>query len=647
MLDLETYFDKNYSLKKISTPEYVHDARFHVHGLAVRYPNGKAEFKTDVPGALKELQEQYGQDLEQATVVCHNAAFDLYVLNHCYGIRPKQFVDTMLLSHHVHGRKENGKGAKASLEALAERYGLKPKGDLDFMEGVRYPDAKQQAELADYATTDVAITYQLLVKLLPQVTRLDVEVPLMMHTVRLFTERGVHVDVEGIQRIRDQILAETQDLLARAGITEETASGDKLFSELLEHRLARTGRHVPRKQGKNGPIPATAKNDEAMLALLEDEDPLVQALVKARVAKKSQDQKLSRLNTLEGIANATGGVLPMQLIYYGAHTGRFSGRGFNVQNMDRSGYGLKIRQLLVPARGNTFVIADLAQIEARVTAWSAGQTDMLEAFAQGRDIYSEFATEVFGEEVRKTRDGDSSEFAQWLTARRQVGKQAVLGLGFGMGALKFRDTLKRDKKTAALFESGQITDADCKRIVDTFRERYSSIKTYWGTLEEAANQAVHGGVWAVNGSSFQVKGKSLHLTLPSGRDLRYANPRFEWNSRTITYLDRDGYEAEFSPPGDSLVYGEGKDSTGLYGGIIAENIVQSTARDILAEAILAIERAGFPVMFHVHDEVIVEVPKDQAEQALGTVTRILQQTPAWAHGLPIACEANIADRYGK
>jgi len=534
VLDFETYFDKIFSLKKLSIPEYVHDARFYVQGLAVRYPDGQAEFKTDVPAALSKLQEQYGKDLEQATVVCHNAYFDLYMLNHLYGIRPKRFVDTMLLSHHVHGRKEKGKGANASLEALAQRYGLKPKGDLDFMEGVRQPDARQQAELADYAVTDVEITYQLFAKLLPQVTLLIVEVPLMMHTVRQFTERGVRVNVLGIEQIREEILAETQGLIAAAGVTEKTVSADKLFTELMGLRLSRTGRNLATKEGKNGPIPATAKNDQAMLALLEDADPHVQALAKARVAKKSLDQKLSRLDTLEGITRATGGQLPMHLVYYGAHTGRFSGRGFNVQNMDRSGYGMKIRELFVPAHGSRFIIADLAQIEARITAWLAGQTDMLEAYAQNRDIYSEFASEVFGQEVRKPREGDDSGRSEWLTARRQVGKQAVLGLGFGMGALKFRDTLKKDKKTALLFETGQITEADCKIIVDAFRERYSSITAYWSAVEDAARNAVHGGVWQVNDSTFQMKGNTLHLTLPSGRDLRYPNPRFDWTPRMIT-----------------------------------------------------------------------------------------------------------------
>lgn len=568
---------------------------------------------------------------------------------HCSkpGIRPAWFVDTMLLAYHVQGRKDKGQGADASLAGLAERYGLNPKGSLDFMEGVRQPDAKQAADLTSYATTDVQITYELFTRLLPQLTRLKVEVQLMMHTVRLFTDRGIHIDVGGIPALREEILNEQTQLLKEAGVTEKQVSGNKLFEELLQNRLARSGRTVPTKPGKKGPIAATAKTDEAMQALLLDNDPAVKALAKARLSKKSRDQKLSRLDTLEQITRATGGKLPMHLVYYGAHTGRFAGSGFNVQNMDRTGYGLRIRELLVPAPGNLFVIADLAQIEARVTAWLAGQANMLAAFAEGRDLYSEFASDVFGEEVRKPHESDSAELAARLGSRRQVGKQAVLGLGFGMGAMKFRDTLKKDPKTAVLFDTGQITEADCKRIVDTFRERYDSIATYWRALDDAAWNCLSGGRWQVNSSSFELKQDALHLTLASGRDLRYPNPRLESLSKTISYLDDDGAEQEFTPLGESLVYGEGNGTKTLYGGKLAENIVQATARDILVEAILEIEKAGIPVMFHVHDEVVAEVPEAQAERARETVTRIFEQPPAWATGLPIACETNVAQRYGK
>src|SRR5262245_52022597 len=100
VLDFETYFDRSYSLDRLSTPEYVHDARFHVHGLAIKWPDGRVEFRPDVDVALTELREVYGQQLERVTVAGHNLYFDAYILSKRYGLRPCFLVDTMLLAQH-------------------------------------------------------------------------------------------------------------------------------------------------------------------------------------------------------------------------------------------------------------------------------------------------------------------------------------------------------------------------------------------------------------------------------------------------------------------------------------------------------------------------------------------------------------------
>src|SRR5690242_9169822 len=103
VIDLETYYAAKYSLRELSIPEYVHDSRFHVHGVALSWPDGHTEFRTDVEAALGDLQATFGIELERTTVVCHHAAFDLYLLNHRYGIRPRHFIDTLLLAYHAHG----------------------------------------------------------------------------------------------------------------------------------------------------------------------------------------------------------------------------------------------------------------------------------------------------------------------------------------------------------------------------------------------------------------------------------------------------------------------------------------------------------------------------------------------------------------
>jgi DNA polymerase len=645
ILDFETYFDAAYSLRKLSIPEYVHDPRFHVHGLAVGWPDGRREFRTDAKSALQELQAQFGRGLQRTTVVCHHAHFDLYVLCHRFGIRPRHFIDTLSLAHHVHGRRDGRRGEAADLAALAERYGLGAKGDLDFMCGVRNPDARQLARLSAYAKQDVELTARVAEYLLPEVTRPEVELPILMHTTRLFTERAITIDVNGIDAIEQQVQHRLTEQLSAAGVTPEIVSGNKLFQQHLEQALARTGRKLPLKQGKNGLIPATAKTDSAMQELVNDDDPLVEALASARLEKKGHDQLLARLATLKRITAATGGKLPAYLVYYGGHTGRFAGGGgFNIQNLGKKDLAGQVRGLVVPRRDHKFIIADYSQIEARITAWYAGEEEMLAAFGQNRDLYSEFASRVFQQAVRKPTAEDAPAIQSHLSAMRQVGKRAVLGLGFGMGALKFLNTLRGDSQAARLFDNGKLTPVKCREIVAEFRRTYPAIPRFWKELERAVRRAVDGIESDVGTVHVARDRDTCLLHLPSGRALRYPGIRLDETERTIRYLDAFGDESEFTPFGPSLVYAQGDV---LYGGKLCENVVQATARDLLVEAVLRLEASGHSVLFHVHDEVVVEVGKARVGSTIRSVDREVSRVPSWAHGIPVSCELKAADRYEK
>lgn len=648
VIDFETYYDRTYSLSKLSTPEYVHDARFEVIGLAVRHPDGRLAFHRDAKAALADLQVEYGPHLRDVTVLYHNSYFDDYIMHHHYGISVKRFIDTKQLAYHVHGKRtRNGgvcEGENAGLAALAERYELPvQKGDLGFMLGIRNPSPMQWAELERYALKDVEITHQLFLRLLPQLRRAIFELNIAQHTTELFTRRGIRVDLEGLEELRDRVLTDVSEWFAQAGVTAEQVSKNGHFAELLEQALTRTNRKLPMKQGKRGPIPATAKTDPAMQQLLEDDDPAVAALAGARVGKRSSDQMMARLEKMAAIAKATGGEVPPMLHYYGAHTGRWSGGGgLNLQNMGRSGIGRKIRQLLVPRPGHKFVIGDAAQIEARVIAWSAGQTDLVAAFVEGRDIYSEFASSVFGQDVHKPKH-DAPDAAR-LTALRHVGKTATLGLGFGLGALKFCNNLQADPLSAPLFDDGTLTPARCRGIQKQWRGRYPAIPEYWREIEEAFTFAVYGQS-SQQGVRFEKTGDgTVMIILPSTRALRYPNARLEEQDRTIEYLDDQGQIATYQPQGKSILYGNG---TGLYGGKLAENITQAIARDIIAESILRLEERGRRVLLTVHDEIILEVPTGEADAAKADLLEELTRVPDWGAGLPLAAEAAVADRYDK
>ena len=227
----------------------------------------------------------------------------------------------------------------------------------------------------------------------------------------------------------------------------------------------------------------------------------------------------------------------------------------------------------------------------------------------------------------------------------------MLGLGFGMGTRKFMNTLRGDRAVAPLFEQGALDARECWRIVDDYRRQYSNVCLLWARLEAAFRLAIDGVESFVNRLHFFPvldrtcqSGRAVHIQLPSGRCLRYPDARLEPQCRTRRYTDRYGLDAEFTPEGDGIVYGS---NTSLYGGKIVENVVQATARDFLAEAILELERRGYTVVFHVHDEIVIEVAEAQRDQALAAMREVLSTPPTWALSLPLAAEVKATKRYDK
>jgi DNA polymerase len=620
ILDFETYYDRKFSLKKMPIPVYVHDRRFRAHGLALRWPGGRSEFRTDVDALLEELQRAYGPSLENATVVGHNLAFDAYILSRRHGIRPRFLVDTLALARHVHP------GVGNSLRELAVRYGLPPKGDIENLSGIRELNPKQLAYLRAYAVHDANLTHDLFSRLLPRVSRPDVELEIAAHTLRLFTERGLVVAVEAAEQLEQELRQRVAAALTAAGIDRKTAGGDQ-FVSVLREEMARGGRALPTKRGAKGPIPALAKTDAGMLRLLKDENPRVAALARARLAVKSAPQFLRRVQTILAIARACDGNVPVPINYYGAHTGRFSGGGgLNLQNLAArvEGPAGRIRSLFQPRAGHRFVIIDFSQIEARVLAWLAEQEDLLRAFADGRDVYCEFASQIFGASVRKPTPSDPPEVREQLRARRQLGKIAVLGLGYQMGSAKFHTQLAADSVLADGFRNEVLSDSFAERIVHEYRRSYPYIPLLWKSAQDAFCRAIETGEAEIPHCRFHRESADIFVTLPSTRHLVYRDVEYS-GSRELVYA------------------GNKK----LYGGKLVENIVQAIARDVLVEGILALEKNRLPVILHVHDEVVLQVPAETAETVREAAINILRAPPAWASRLPLAAEGAVTDRYGK
>ncbi len=337
VLDAETYFDGIYSLRNLSTIEYVKDDRFELLGWAVRESkSGNSRWNIDAHLVLEALQNRYGSSLEGCTVLAQNSRFDLCILAEHFNLVPKFHIDLMGIARHVHPQYP------ASLAELCKLYGLPDKGDITKVKGmtrrkrwrpkggrkknkivpVRIPLAtrKQEFFLAAYAISDADLEWKLFEQMLPKFSRPEVELPLMQHTIELFLKPCIRVDVERAQRIRRDMLAQIDEAMARVGHPNCEISGNHSFQHLLSSALKEVGEELQFKPDKNGKmIPAIAKTDPPYEALLNHTDDRVRNLMTARVSIKSWNSKAKRVYKILKQTEAGGGVLHVPLGYHAAH----------------------------------------------------------------------------------------------------------------------------------------------------------------------------------------------------------------------------------------------------------------------------------------------------------------------------------------
>lgn len=641
VLDFETFYDgAGYSLDRLkSVFLYATDARFQTHGLAIRHPDGRTEFRSDVRSALDELRKDYGRRLERVAVVCHNGCFDALVLHLKFDLRPAHIIDTMLVS-----RLQFGVDAGHGLREVAERLQLPAKGHLEFMKGVRHPDTDQFRRLKEYALNDANITWLIASRLLPWACRFPLELWTMEHSIRLYTERPMDIDAGAVERGRDALQKEQAQVLANCGLSLAQVRSAQ-FGELLDADLAVSGRRAPKKRGCRGEvIYALSKKDPAFVALLHDHDPRIKALVAARLFAGSLASRNSRLEYLDR-ARQRGGKLHVLLGYHRAGPGRFQGGdGFNTQNIQKRGAegensAEAIPEAICAPPGCSLPRSDASQIEARILSWVAGQRDLHGKFAQGVDIYSEFASARFNTMVRKPRPDDAPAVALSLSRLRQLGKAAVLGLGYRMGVDRFESTLRQNKEVAPMFGNGELTTQKLAGIVYGFRASYPAIPQFWKDSEATFRDACNGHDGTCRGIRFFRSGHDVRIALPSGRELVYQGVReIPPAFKPISYVNECGQRAEFLRDTPAMVYADGQE---LHGGVITENIVQGIARDMLVHVIYTLERAGFPVVFHCHDSVCVCVPDDRIEAAKTKLLDAWRKVPAWAAGLVLDAEVKV------
>ena len=382
--------------------------------------------------------------------------------------------------------------------------------------------------------------------------------------------------------------------------------------------------------------------DDLEAALRTEEDPTRRRAMEIRLeAGKSSVAKLEAMQ-ITRVGDRIHGMVQ----YHGAHTGRDAGRLVQLQNLPARTEtkateetvdlikrysdavsllypGLDfcsahIRSCLIPSEGKTMYVGDYGQIEARVLAVMSGCDALLEGFSDpGRDLYVEF-----GDRHRLDRQG---------------GKTGILGLGFQMGAQRFQQTMVD-------WGAGEISLEKAQEVVAGYRGDYPEVPVFWAALFRMYWNAVKLEGKVVTGPAglaAAVVSGHLMVRLPSGRHLSYVAPRVEEKEKTwpsgdvskvkvVTYMGIDSYTNQWT-------------RKQLYGGLICENVVQATARDVMMSANIRLEMDGFETLFRVHDEIICEADAGREKKFIQT----MEERPFWMPELPLEVEGGSVPRYGK
>lgn len=448
------------------------------------------------------------------------------------------------------------------------------------------------------------------------------------------------------------------------GIDRELVEGALTIDEenkkvLLEEAYELTGLSNPNSRNQlldwlnsNTNLELEKLTKDSVAAAMTDADDLAKKVLTIR--KKLAKSSVSKY---EMMANATGndGRLRGTLQFYGANrTGRWAGRLLQVQNLprnyitnldiardlvkksDRVGLGVLfgdvsdtlsqlIRTAIIAKEGYTLCVADFSAIEARVIAWLSGETWRQKVFAEGGDIYCASASSMFG--VPVVKHGVNGHL-------RQKGKVAELALGYqgGVNALKAMGALDMG-----------LTEEELPNIVALWRQASPKIKELWYTVEKAAVYTVTTGnpMTIEHGITFRFEVDPFYgyrymtIELPSGRKLFYPDPHIKLNN-----FDKEAVHFK-----TQLNNAWVTEST--YGGKLVENITQAVARDCLAITLMRLSENGLPAIMHIHDEAVIEVPKDEADEYLDIVEKTFALPIPWAEGLALTAAGFTNDYYMK
>jgi DNA polymerase len=645
-LDAETFWDHDYSLldKTRGTTEYVTDSRFELQLMSVMKDSWKS------PRVMTGKQFiAWARTINWARtgMLAHHAQFDGLVCSHHCNVKPAAYFDTLSMARPVLPVHVGG-----SLKFVCAAFGRESKKRQTALyntKGKRWKDftRQEQRDLMAYAGDDVEDTWFIFHKLL-QYIPLE-ELRLIDTTIKMYAQPVLPIDGPAIEQVLANEIERKRKLVLGLGLGDDYEKAKKLltsgpkFAELLRARGVEPPTKVSKKKSAKASEEAgyqvevetlaLSKQDQAFKDLLAHPDKAVRELVEARFAVASNILE-SRCRLLAGRAHL--GPQPVYLNYYGAKTGRWSGGdNANWQNLSskRREGGAELRASVHAPPGHTLIIADLAQIEARLNAWFSGQTDKLEIFRaydrkEGPDVYRyTAATAIYGKPIDQVTD-----------LERFLGKACELALGFQAGWPRFAAMLR----IGALGPAVDITDSQARDIHAAWRAANPFIVSNWRKTQNlvmsafAGQQRIKDKVVTYEGTPKKVG----WMHLPGGMAIRYDGLE----------PDDEGKLSYISAYRRNKVKEPTIERTRLYGGILVENRTQALARRVIGEHMLGVQdelKDKVRIAMSTHDEIVGVVPTRYAKKALGVFKEVASQPPSWAPDLPLAVDAHASLRYDK
>jgi DNA polymerase III epsilon subunit-like protein len=609
VIDLETTFSTDHTLKKHSIEEYVRHPKFEIIGAAVvpvLAPH-QAEFISGrkLRPVLKGLARDH-------SFIAHHAQFDGFAIAEQWGISPMFWYDTLSMSRAVLPRLESH-----SLENLISHYHLgHPKTvPYDKFRGRTaaevISDPALLHELATGALHDARMTLALFQRLKlpwPELRLIDL-------TIRLFTEPMLRGNTALLREALEEEVEKKRSKIEETGLSEEALRSDAKFASALRG----LGIDPPMKwsaaQQKN--VYAFAKTDEGLLVLQEHDDAEVRSYVSARIEVKTSihESRAARL-----LHMSERGSVPVYLRFYGAHTGRLSGGDkSNLPNLPR---GSKLRRALHAPKGHVLVWGDFSQIECRILATLTGAVKLLAAFRAKRDVYADFGTLAFSETVSR----DTPHL-------RHIAKETVLGCGYGMGKTKFRRYLAG---------KGVSLDQEVvNRLVNTFRSEYRQICNYWRQWDRCLEDMAYGQRFHADYYPADVMDKKV--LLPNEMSLDYVDLRAVPPEEAYEAEGEEDIRSRWPRPRDRFKLG----GQYIWGGVVTENYVQALARILLTDAWLGVEERGVPIVFTNYDELLGCVALTDQKAAERIMREEMSRVPRWLPTLPLDVEIDSGDCYAK